>query len=322
MTWEVTFTNPLGRTLAHYEKELIETFVRCGISHSKLPSRLVEGGKGLFGKASMLRNALLNIASNRHSAHPNIQLWPSLGLLEPRLWGSKTVRNIVLLHDPIPLRRQVGFDQLSRSWAARGPKFAAPVVMVHSEDALRAAKSLLPAYKFVKALHPICSSQASAAKTNEPTVLVAGQYKPERNLEMLSQIGPLLRAQGVTAEIHGRGWPSDLPGWNVSNRFVAEKDLDALLARAWVVLLPYDLYFQSGIAIRALEQGTLTVTPRTSFAEDLLGIDSRSIISSKNSTSATMQAILDTLKGDADPAGVFEAYRARVDASWRAIPYL
>lgn len=318
MTSQITTSNPLARTLAHYERELEDTLERCDIRQHSIPTRLVEGVPGLAGKAVMLRNALHNAISHRNQDVPNLQIWPSLGLLEAKLWCSRTVRNIVSIHDPVPLRRQVGFDQLSRRWASSSSRAITPLIMVHSDDALRKTRPLLPRHDIVKALHPIRGEQRVAPKSESPTVYVAGQYKPERDLTMLAGLGPRLAEKGIQAEIFGRGWPSDIPGWTIHNRFVHEAELDDVLGRAWAVLLPYDLYFQSGIAIRALEQGTLTVTPRTSFAEDLLGADSAAIIGDSSSITDTLQTILATLELQSTVTRVFERYRAAADVSWRS----
>lgn len=317
MTLCISFTNPLSLTLAHYERELEETLNRCNISHEALSTRLVEGAHGPSGKLAMLQGAFLNVLSKRHGQVPNLQIWPSLGLLEARLWASNSVRNIVSIHDPVPLRRQVGFDQLSKRWARSKSRRLSPLLMVHSNDALRETQKLLPNHDVIKTLHPILSKQSLGPKSQEPTLIVAGQYKPERDLQMLGHLGPRLRAQGIQPEIHGRGWPSGIPGWEVHNRFVEEAELDNILSRAWAVLLPYSRYFQSGIAIRALEQGTLTVTPRTSFAEDLLGADSHSIIDDGNSIDQCFQAILRTINDQAKSVEVFAKYRDATDNSWR-----
>ncbi|SCB75488.1 hypothetical protein GA0061083_0530 [Pseudarthrobacter enclensis] len=265
----------------------------------------------------MLRDAIYNVSELRNDVHPNLQIWPSLGLLEARLWESEQARNVVLIHDPIPLRRQVGFDAISTHWASKNAKRVSPLIMVHSDDALRATERLLPKHTITKALHPIKTAQNMGEKSPEPLVVVAGQYKPERNLEILAAIGPHLRAKGIRAQILGRGWPDGIPGWTVSDKFVAEDDLDAILAAAWCVLLPYDLYFQSGIAIRALENGTLTVTPRTSFGEDLLGLNSPSIIDDKRSPRDTISAIEYTLDHRGTAGEHFTRYRDLTDQSWR-----
>jgi len=82
---ELRYTNPLVSTLAHYELELEETLERHGVTATRNPARPVEGLSGLPGKAQMFANAALNIAKFRRGGSSNVQVWPSLGLLEARL---------------------------------------------------------------------------------------------------------------------------------------------------------------------------------------------------------------------------------------------
>ncbi|ADX74170.1 hypothetical protein Asphe3_30600 [Pseudarthrobacter phenanthrenivorans Sphe3] len=314
---DVTFSNPLSRTLAHYERELSDTLLRCGLSAQSVPAHQVEGRARVIGKLWMLRDAFRNVVAYRNSEQLHLQAWPSLGLLEARLWQSRKSKNIVLLHDPVPLRKQVGFDALSKLWSANGSRINAPYIMVHSEDAQRATRGLLPRHQTLKALHPILSSQRTHKKSAEPSVVVAGQYKPERDLAMLGRVGPKLLAQGIKPKIIGRGWPLDIPGWTVTDSFIAEDEMDVLLGEAWAVLLPYNLYFQSGVAVRALEQGTLTVSPRTSFVEDLMGSASRSIIDDARSTHDVIRALEYAVEHRNDASSTFIEYRDKVDSSWR-----
>ncbi|WP_210494634.1 hypothetical protein [Patulibacter sp. SYSU D01012] len=52
---------------------------------------------------------------------------------------------------------------------------------------------------------------------------------------------------------------------------MSEDELTQSLRASNVVLIPYSRYYQSGIAIRALEEGTPVVGRRHTFLESLLG---------------------------------------------------
>lgn len=311
---ELSYTNPLVSTLAHYEVELQETLDRRGVTAVRNLARPVEGLGGWRGKARMLSNAALNIADFRQRATPNLQVWPSLGLLEARLWSNSTTTHVMILHDPVPLRAQVGFGPLSQKWAARANPKNAPLIVVHSSDARREARALLPRHQIVEALHPIRTNQRHRPKTTAPSVVVAGQYKPERDLALLARLGPELAKRGIEARILGRGWPDDLPGWEVTAGFIPDAELDSALAEAWVVLLPYNLYFQSGIAIRALELGTPTVGKRTSFLTDLTGSQSE-LACIDSEPGGELEQVLAALE-QLDAHEMFETYGRSVDASW------
>jgi hypothetical protein len=70
----------------------------------------------------------------------------------------------------------------------------------------------------------------------------------------------------------GRGWPP-LPGWRVIDFFVSEERFDAEIAKSDVVCIPYHDYYQSGVAVRAIESGIPVVGLRHEFLELLCGDD-------------------------------------------------
>jgi glycosyltransferase involved in cell wall biosynthesis len=321
---QLTFTNPLHSTLGHFVRELNDTLRRSGVEAEERVVSAVEGLNGPAGKLRMLGRAVSNINAVRSTAtHGNLQIWPSLGLAEMPLWRSGNgPGHYVILHDPIPLRRQAGFDALSRFIAARVKGAALPTIVVHSRDAAAEAKRLLPHFTIVELMHPVLSAKPVARGLSEKRrVVVAGQYKPERDLGLLRALGPMLKRSGIDAHIYGRGWPDDIDGWEVDSRFVSEIELDAILRDASAMLLPYRNYFQSGIAVRALELGTLTVSPRNSFAEDLSGVDSGLLFDSLD-PELVLSAIEAAVDDSADAVAAFEAYKARADASWSRAPWV
>lgn len=186
---------------------------------------------------------------------------------------------------------------------------------MHSEYAREVAAERLPHHHIDLALHPMLNEQSTLSKSPRPSVLVAGQYKTERDLELLSDLGPQLRAAGWRTHIVGRGWP-EVNGWEVDARFVSEEEFDDILGKAWVLLMPYKNYFQSGIAIRALEQGTLTVGPRSSFLEALYGPSSGLIVDERNSLSEYVAAFSRVADGVERPDLAFSDYSDRMRSSW------
>jgi len=57
----------------------------------------------------------------------------------------------------------------------------------------------------------------------------------------------------VQLEIHGHGWER-VPGWEVNSRWYSETDFDELIETSDAVIIPYTEYYQSGVAVRALER--------------------------------------------------------------------
>lgn len=309
----VLYHDPLPKVLAHYEDEFVETLAGAGMTAAAVPwARSVEGRVGATGKARMFRDAVLNLRDARRHNGPLIQLWPSLGLPEVRLWSSRAHQRYVVLHDPIPLDRQFGHSALARRWAAHSDQGSRPTVLVHSEAARAEAERLLPNHDVELVLHPILAEQRRTKKTTDPTVLVAGQFKAARNLALLEELGPRLSGAGWVGRIVGRGWPK-VPGWQVDAGFVPEDDLDELLGSAWVLLLPYRTYFQSGVAVRALENGTPTLGEGTDFLRQL-GASDRMLVP----PDAPAQAYLERLEAlpSGDNAAAFADYVRRAQASW------
>jgi len=312
------FVNPIPSALAHYQRESEETWNRIGQDISVVDDYVsVEGRSGATGKAQALLGAVASPFRLRRRTDGLILVaWPSLGLLEPHLWHSSSQATAIIVHDPVPLRRQYGFGRLPE-FLARHPRRGAPALIAHSPDAERELVRLFPAHTVLGVLHPILTSQVPINEDSE-TVLVAGQYKPARDLELLAKLGPRLRRLGFRPRIVGRGWPDSLDGWEVESRFLSEPELDAELAGASTMLLPYRHYFQSGIAIRALEQGTLTVGSRTSFIESLFGADSPSIVHNASDVENWVRAIQDTHTRPAAAREAHARYVGLCDESWTA----
>ncbi len=313
---ELAIANPLPQALAHYVRELQETLERIGVSPETCRTLPVEGDPGLRGKLRMLLNAVQNPRIARSAQLPVLLTWPSLGLLDTSLWGSLHTRNFVVLHDPVPIRRQVGYDRVSRRIAQHARR-GAPVVVTHSEDASRIAGNLLPRHPHAMVRHPVLTSQVETSCTfDTPTVVVAGQYKPERDLDLLRRIGQMLPELGAQGRIYGRGWP-EVTGWIVESRYLTEHEMDEVLGSASVVVVPYRRYFQSGIALRALELGTMSLSPENSFARDVFG--AAGIVVKDQDAESWAEAIHRITSKAELPRSTFLSYQARSDASWREL---
>jgi len=251
------------------------------------------------------------------SRDPFLQLWPSLGLFESLLWRSKQANSAIIYHDPVPLRKQFGYGDIARAAVRLSKIGRSPLIVTHSYDADAELVQIFSAHDRVTVLHPILSRQENGERDSED-ILVAGQFKPVRDLEMLAALGPALRKRGFRPRIVGRGWPAEIRGWEVHNLFVAEEDLRERLSMARVVIVPYKRYFQSNIAVRALEMGTVSVTPPTSFARDLFGADSAAIVHRPDEVQDWLRAIDAVSSGKVEAETTFDSYIERCDISWRA----
>lgn len=310
MIKQLRIVNPLPQALAYYTMQLEETLQRIDVRVDPVVGRAVERGE-LDSALQMAWGSVANVASLRSG--PSVQVWPSLGLVEGRIWGRE---DFVIFHDPVPIRHQHGYGKIAET-IARAPRWMGrgPTLVAHSSDAASEMRRLFPSARIELAFHPVRTNlQPRTSQTSgSPRVLVAGQYKPTRDVELLLHMGRLLAARGFDPVIVGRGWPA-IEGWSVCSDFVSEEELAREIAGAAVLLLPYTRYFQSGIALRALELGTPVALARNSFANHIVG-DGPGLFSPGDSAQAVVETINDALTMQRTDE-LLADYRRQVDESW------
>lgn len=276
----VHIINPLGGALAHYTLELLDLLKMEGLSVREFallePSFSHSGPrKWLVGYISVLWRA-------RRTRTPDTKLivtWPVLGYLDLLVVGLVYGRGAsVLMHDPQPLVKAIGYGALSRFVARPFGKRVA--LVVHSDVAGAVVDAQKMGSNKTKLPHPIFAPERGQVMVAEPgarpVVRVLGQFKPDRDLNALREMGEYL-GDTMTLEIWGRGWPL-VPGWAVTEGFVSEETLRNLTRTADAVVIPYTRFFQSGIAIRCLEVGTPVIGTRDGSLAELLGADSKLLV--------------------------------------------
>jgi glycosyltransferase involved in cell wall biosynthesis len=265
---DVVVVNTLGGALRHYSAGLVAAIGASGgavsIVHVDEPS--VAGGSGL----DWVRRYVAALWSARRTGARVIVTWPVLGHLDRlvmRLVLGRRVDSALIVHDPRPLVRARGYGERSRRVGAVARRVE---LVVHSAAAAEALAADCPDLVPVLLPHPVvprAEVPRVRAADARPVVRVLGQFKPDRDLELLAEIGAQLGATH-RLEIIGRRWPA-VEGWSVTDEFVSEERLDDLMATADAVLVPYKRFFQSGIAIRSLELGTPAIGPAGSSIADL-----------------------------------------------------
>jgi hypothetical protein len=309
----LVIVNPLGVGLHHYVEELAGALASrpgavvqlSAVEPSSRPdsSRLtwLREYAGLLRQARRLRPSRVVI------------VWPTLGywdfLLARLLTGR--VDTWIVLHDPRPLVYARGYGRLARRLASLRPVRAQAIV--HSRSAAECVAEDAALRRSVLLPHPIKLPSPAVAPSPEATVVVRvlGQYKADRDVSALERVA----ADGPSEwryEIVGRGWP-EVAGWEVSSRFVPEDEFDALVDSANVVVIPYRRFFQSGVALRALERSTPFVGPRGSSLAELVGAESPWLVDDDRWLPAVRAAIAD---GGAVAHEVAAAEHARVVAAW------
>lgn len=260
----IQIVNPLGAALHHYQVELrsILEVSGCDVAADSHLEPSASGGSRIMW---LLRGYLAVLRGRLSGADLILVVWPMAGFLDvviAQLLAGR--RGAVVFHDPDPLVRAAGYGRGIRRLA----KWCKSVrLIVHSEAAARdmAAQGFATT---TMVLHPIELAERPRANRGRQSVVVVGQYKPDRDLALLEALARRL-PEDADLRIHGRGWPEVL-GWTVDNRFLPEAELVGILREAGVVVIPYRRFYQSGVAIRALESGSAVVGPAGTSLDTLL----------------------------------------------------
>lgn len=263
--------NPLPEALHHYAGELTAMLEEAGAQVLALPAVSIEKVDGGLARLHLMRRIFAErlAVQERRALDHTIVTWPSFGLVDPRLWRTQgQAQTSVVVHDPEPLRRQVGLGRGAALVASRGSRRGAEV-LVHSQAARLVLESRGVRVDRVVP-HPMHRPVPGWKPAGHITVL--GQFKAARDVAILADMGKALRELGYRTVIHGRGWPP-VAGWDVSSRFLTEEEFDTVVRSAACIIIPYRKVFQSGVAVRAAELGVPAAGPATSNIAALYGED-------------------------------------------------
>ncbi|TQR85361.1 hypothetical protein D8S82_17170 [Mycobacterium hodleri] len=276
----VLVINPLKYTLAHYESELIETINRS--AYNTVETAETVPGDGIAGPYERIAVAARAIWERIRMGRTIrgktvIVIWPMFGYFEPAtLIGLSRHNNVyIVIHDPSPLRRTYGQSVAARKLFKKTTERWNIKVIYHTVKAQRVG-TRDNGVSGIVIPHPIRSERPLMGVPREnvasrPKVRVLGQYKRTRSLEALTTIADRT-GDTYQLEIYGRGWP-DVPGWKVANEFVPEQEFVRLVESSDCVVIPYDLFFQSNVAVRCLEAGVPVVAPVHEHITQLYGED-------------------------------------------------
>lgn len=305
----IAIVNPLPTALRHYSQALEAVLQAAGHSTYDASTPTIEGASGGL---PAVRAARALTARRRLGKVPDdaIVVWPAFGLLDPITFMGRQAHTWLIVHDAEPLRRQFGMGAWAGGLGRRALSERITVV-VHSEPARRAMTDR--GWPVVAVPHPVMPPTLDA-NPRGTQVRVLGQFKPARSLEPLE----ILAADPSFAgrlEIGGRGWPT-VPGWQVDPDFLTEDEMDRRIREAAAVVLPYDRYFQSGVAVRCLEQHTPVVGRVHPFLSDLFGSDWPGMVVGDDWSSVVTRAMHHSSQ---DLVRRHEQYWSRCVAAWRAL---
>lgn len=314
----VRIYSPLHKVSEHFVERLTESLEAGGISAVRLASRNGEVGDSLRAKALALGAHVGNVRRYVRESGPNVVAWPLLGWWEVPLWRHRTHKTLIAMHDPEPLVKQNGLSSRAANHSAMLAGSNWPQLVTMSPEAYAVAAKYFNPKQIHLAPHPMRAPDLGNATRVGRAVLVLGQFKPARDLDAMAAIACSLRGAGWEPTVAGRGWPQ-IPGWQVINQFVSEPEFNDLLASAAVLLLPYRYYFQSGVALRALEAGLPVVGRSTGFLKSILGENFSGAVRDWDDPSSWLAAVEAAVSAQAEQMHAAAAYSSRGAAEWRAL---
>ena len=313
----VVVCNPLPRALAHYEAEVTATLGRLQLA--AIPSDIVsmEGVRGFGARAGAAAKYLQARARLARGGGPSIVLWPGLGFVDMALSNWLPHGNsLLVVHDVMPLRPQVGTGRASRLVAAASRCRPSNSLLVHSQRGADELASLgLGTARII--LHPISIRNAAVQAPQNPRIGVFGMYKPSRRVDVLMALPNNRDIRDFDFTVAGRGWPQ-MAGWDVTSEWLNEEELERRIRTCSLILIPYSDYYQSGVAIRAMELGIPVIGVRHEQLITMYG-PNWSGICAELDTNCISEAALRSLAVErhALSAMAFD-YQSRADATWSA----
>jgi hypothetical protein len=309
----IRIVNPLGAALAHYSSELQSVLDAAG-AESEITSQLEPGLSG----RSRLHWVVAHFVNVRRAASKCrgkdliISTWPVLGYFDlalNRLLGGN--RTWLVVHDPSPLVRSVGLGHFGHFVLRCARRHR---IICHSTKAVQTIADKGGHKEVVRLPHPISATQGGRKFTTVKRILVIGQFKPDRDLELLRHVGNHLHEE-ANLRIAGRGWPN-LRYWDVKDGFLSEAEFSAEIESASVVLIPYRRFFQSGVAVRCIEIGIPFIGPKGSSLDELVSVDSV-MLQDIDDRDAWVRAIQDILRtGATGVPGMTDRYLDICHAHW------
>jgi hypothetical protein len=268
---KVVLANPLGAGLAHYTDALEHVVSMCGVATARLD--VVEPSSGRHGRVGWLASYVHRLRRQVKCERPDAVLaaWPTAGYWDSALLP-QLIRGVpiyTVMHDPRPFVRRPGYGIAPRKLADH---YGGSIrMLVHSVAARERVARDLVAARIFSVRHPMLPvrGEPRVFDASRIKVRVLGRYKPGRDVQGLVR----LAAQSPPdwdLEVYGRDWPS-VRGWKVTSEILPEDRFENLIRTSDVVLIPYRQFFQSGVAVRALEAGIPVVGPREQSLEEMVG---------------------------------------------------
>jgi glycosyltransferase involved in cell wall biosynthesis len=184
----------------------------------------------------------------------------------------------LVLHDPRPHSGEVNVLPRRGRVVARLVEATASCVVIHSERLRAQVRPFLRRQQVVVVPHGTTPRTAPLAVAPAAELLVLGRLYPYKGIDTAIEACALLRHErpDVRLTIAGQGPLLDelrrgLPdGVELDDGYVADEDIDGLLGRARLLLLPYKDATQSGVGLLAIGAGVPCVVTAEGALPDLV----------------------------------------------------
>ncbi|WP_124389313.1 hypothetical protein [Rhodococcus wratislaviensis] len=295
----IVVIDPLNRTLRHYEQELLDTLRHAGYEAVEVPHTVQ--GEGASGVSEKIRISLSSVIERIRLGHTMssrviIVAWPLFGYFDPLTLVTLTRSNrvFIVLHDPWPLRNAYGYSRVAR-FAFKAVVARRNVQVLYHTHLAQEVGGRMTGVTGSIVPHPILMRSTTPGTAPEgpsrhPRIRVLGQYKQARSIAALEHIA-VANNDHLSLEIYGRGWPS-VPGWKLVDHFIPEDEFETAVQTSDCVVIPYDSFFQSGVAARCLELGVRVVAPLHEHIVELFGADWPGIVRNESDWLAAIQRAL------------------------------
>jgi glycosyltransferase involved in cell wall biosynthesis len=195
--------------------------------------------------------------------------------LDPRLLALTTgYRTVFTVHDPV---EHLGARQFTRTekwivkrWLRRSERF-----VVHGQALADELAPRVGSARIVVIPHGTWPRPEPLSPPHSPSVLLFGRLEPYKGVEVLVEAMRLVweRRPDVRLVVAGTGRAARLvpadPRISLRATYISEDEVERLLARASLVVLPYTQASQSGVGLLAVGNGIPVVVSNLGALPDL-----------------------------------------------------
>ena len=232
---------------------------------------------------------------------------------------SLRIPTAVILHDPKPHTGEETTLPIPGRVMARFVEATATCIVVHSDRLRSQIRPFLRHQRVAVAPHGADIAGTPLLSPPSKELLILGRLFPYKGIDVaVDALGRVRRTRGdVQLTVAGRG-PSaealrrDLPtGVRLVDRYVSDEEVDALLAQATLMLIPYRDATQSGVGLLAIGRGVPCIVASEGGLPDLVPGSLESCVVPAGDPVALAAAILRHLDHGDDLRRTFHDHAAR-----------